>query len=218
MLAGVAFVGAGAYWMRTDQRNAPDRGASLPAAAPVTSRIGDGSSGGSTADRSIAGDIGRSPPADVTGALTGRSIHAALPVYGKVEARFLTGGMLNANATRVLNSRSFDNVAADLRHEGESENPDRQTAYRIQLEDSLVPYAHVGQLSRFECGKNVCMGSIGTVDARWGGEWMRGLREQATLPMPALSWRVLTLSPSTQEIRFLFTTAPESSGFTSVLR
>lgn len=216
VLTALAILSATSYWIRIDRRNPPDRKSSMPAASAATSLVRNGSSSKSSADPNIAPEIGRSAPADLGDRAPSRLINMAPPTYGKVEGRFLTDGMLNANVTRALNSRSFDSMTAELRLEGASENPDRQAAYRIQLEDSLIPYAQTGQLSRFECGKNICMGSIETMDASWSNEWIRSLREQATLPMPALSWRVFTLS-TTQEIRFLFTTSPESSGYTSAV-
>lgn len=217
VFAGAAAVAAGLYLISVGNNPEPANGGVLSGLSDGVPSVDDDSATQFTVPVIASARTAQSSE-DVANTATGPMRNAAetqRSSYGVVEGGFLTGDMLNDHATDVLGSKSFDNVATDLQREARAGNPDLQAAYRIQIEDSLEPYARVAQLTRFECGTNVCMGSIRTADAKWSDQWTIGLHEQATLPMPTFSRRTLTLAPQNQEIRFLFTTKPGPGGFTS---
>lgn len=119
----------------------------------------------------------------------------------------LTQGMVNDNAIEKLRSKDFDDFVVSLQAAGTADAGERGAAYRIEVEDSLQRHPELGVLNRFACGHTFCAGSIDiTKDGEDLAAWTGALQQQATLPIPAFSHRVVRRPDGSSEARFLFTT------------
>lgn len=142
-------------------------------------------------------------------------VGTAQQALSPTEASLLTQGMVNDNAHERLKSKSFDDFVVSLQAASTTDAGERSAAYRIEVEDSLRRYPELGLLTRFACGHTFCAGSINVGQDHQALEtWTGTLQQQATLPIPTFSHRLIRQPDGSFEARFLFTTRG-SGGFIS---
>lgn len=133
-----------------------------------------------------------------------------------VESALLTQGMVNDRANDTLVSEHFDDFMVSLQAAKVSDAGERSSAYRIEVEESLQRHPELGTLDRFACGGTFCAGSINIGTKRKELQaWANTLQGQATLPIPAFSYRLIASPDGSTEARFLFTTRGTGGFITS---
>lgn len=130
------------------------------------------------------------------------------------EASFLTNGFINDRAIKLLESKDFGRVVAQLDAQNAGQRNAVTDQYRAQVESTLASFKNQARLDRFACGTNVCVASIVDPESDpWFQDWYDNVQSAATLPIGALAMFDATLPGGRVEHRILFTTHPDSRGF-----
>lgn len=198
----LALVALSVGWLRKQRGTGPVATAAADHSSPVSL--------GPTTEPHPEGPVSdSSAPALPTGA-TSRVAqrtddgHSAPPMF---EATLLTNGMVNDRVHEALKSADFDDFILSLQAANTPGAGERNTAYRIELEDALRRIPELGSLGRFACGHTFCAGTIRIgKDRNAFDSWIRTFQEQATLPVPTLSHRTILAPDGSPEARLVFTT------------